>query len=159
MSHMPILFLGQIFGPTLAAFIMTGVTEGKAGLCRFIGRILEWRIGFQWYLIVWIGIPAIMALGRIVLPGMLTSFKPIDNPAAVLSSYLIFYIYPVLLIGGPLFEEIAWRGFAQPRIQQRFGPVTRSLILGVLWGIWHMPNWVSGQWTVPSCANMAVFVL
>jgi len=105
-SFMPIMFLGQVFGPTLAAFVMTGITEGKPGLHRFIGRIIEWRVGFQWYLFVLIAIPAIMTLGTIVLPGILSSFKPFEHSLSELLNYLIFYIYPALLIGGPLFEEI-----------------------------------------------------
>ena len=159
MSFMAIMFLGQVTGPTLAAFVMTGVTEGKAGLRRLIGRIFEWRVGIQWYVFVLIGIPAIMSLGTLVLPGILPSFKPFDNPISELISYSAFYIYPVLLIGGPLFEEIGWRGFALPHLQERYGPMAASLILGILWGFWHMPHWFSGQWTVPSIPNMAFFVL
>jgi membrane protease YdiL (CAAX protease family) len=158
MSFMAIMFLGQISGPTLAAFVMTGVTEGKAGLRRLIGRIFEWRVGIKWYLFVLIGIPAIMSLGTIVLPGIWPSFKPFDNPISELVSYLLFYIYPVLLIGGPLFEEIGWRGFALPHLQERYGPIAASVILGILWGLWHLPHWFSGQWTVPSILNMAFFV-
>jgi CAAX protease family protein len=45
MSYMLIVFLGQIFGPTLAAVAMTGVTEGKPGLRRFLGRTVRWRVG------------------------------------------------------------------------------------------------------------------
>lgn len=68
-SFMPIMFLGQVFGPTLAAFVMTGIAEGKPGVHRLIRRIVDWHVGIQWYLFVLIGIPAIMTLGTIVLPG------------------------------------------------------------------------------------------
>ena len=99
------------------------------------------RRGFQWYLFVLIAIPAIMTLGTIVLPGILSSFKPFDHPLSELLHYLIFYIYPALLIGGPLFEEIGWRGFALPRLEQRYGPMAASLLLGIIWAFWHMPVW------------------
>lgn len=158
MSYMLTIFIGQFFGPTLAAFVMTSVTEGKAGLRRFMGRIFEWRVGVQWYLFVFIGIPAIMSLGTIVLPGIWPSSKPFENPMSELISYLVFYIYPALIIGGPLFEEPGWRGFALPHLQERYGPMAASLILGVLWAFWHMPIWFSGQWTVPSIPNIAFYV-
>jgi membrane protease YdiL (CAAX protease family) len=158
MSYMITIFVGQIFGPTLAAFVMTSVTEGKAGLRRFIRRIVRWHVGIQGYLFVLIGIPAIMTLGTIVLPEIRKSFKPFENPLSELLSYLVFYLYPALLIGGPLFEELGWRGFAQPRLQERFGPMMASLILGLLWAFWHMPIWFSGQWTVPSIPNIACYV-
>jgi len=145
MSYMITIFVGQIFGPALAAFVMTGVTEGKAGLRRFMGRIVQWRVGIKWYLFVLIGIPAIMTLGTIVPSEIRQSYKPFENPVFELLSYLVFYVYPALLIGGPLFEELGWRGFAQPRLQVRFGPMAASLILGLLWAFWHMPIWFSGQ--------------
>ncbi len=55
-------------GPTLSAFIMTGVTEGRIGIRRLLRRYVLWRVGFRWYLFVLLGIPAIEVLGAIVLP-------------------------------------------------------------------------------------------
>jgi membrane protease YdiL (CAAX protease family) len=155
---MLIMFLGQVLGPTLAAFVMTAVMEGKPGLRRFLRRIIEWRVGIHWYLLVLVGIPAIMTFGTIVLPGILPSFKPFEHPLSELLQYLIFYIYPALIIGGPLFEEIGWRGFALPRLEQRCGPMAASLLLGIVWGIWHMPVWFSGQWTEPTISNIFFFL-
>ena len=66
---------------------MTSVTEGKAGLRRFIRRIVRWRVGIQWHLFVLIGIPAIMTLGTIVLPEIRQSFKLFENPVSELLSY------------------------------------------------------------------------
>jgi CAAX protease family protein len=158
MSYMLTIFIGQFFGPTLAAFVMISVTEGKAGLRRFMGRVFEWRVGIQWYLFILIGIPVIMSLGTIVLPGILPSLEPFENPMSELIAYVVFYIYPALIIGGPLFEEPGWRGFALPSLQERYGPMAASFILGVLWAFWHMPIWFSDQWTVPSIPNIAFYV-
>ena len=57
-------------GPFLAAFIVTGLTEGRAGVRRLVGRIVFWRVGLRWYLFALIGIPLITVLGAIVLPGV-----------------------------------------------------------------------------------------
>jgi len=43
------------------------------------------------------------------------------------------------LLGGPLGEEAGWRGFALPRLQRRFDPVSSALLLGFLWAGWHLP--------------------
>lgn len=129
--------------------------KGSRVCVDFLGRIVQWRVGIQWYLLVLIGIPVIESLGTIVLPGIWQSFKPFENATSELLNYVVFYVYPALLIGGPLFEEPGWRGFAQPRLQERFGPMAASLILGILWAFWHMPIWFSGQWTVPSIPNIA----
>ena len=45
----------------------------------------------------------------------------------------------ILLVGGPLAEEPGWRGFALPRLEQHAGPLGGTLILGMLWGLWHLP--------------------
>jgi len=52
------------------------------------------------------------------------------------------------LIGGPLGEEAGWRGYALPRLQQRFDPVTSSLMLGLVWASWHLPLILSHVYNV-----------
>jgi hypothetical protein len=64
---------------------MTGVTQGSAGICRLLRRIVVWRVGVWWYLFALVGIPAITVLGALVLPGVLVSWQ---TPA---SSLLLTY--------------------------------------------------------------------
>ena len=65
-------------GPTLSAFIMTGTTEGRAGVRRLLRRMVLWRVGLRWYLLAIVGLPAIIVLGAIVLPGVPASFQMLD---------------------------------------------------------------------------------
>ncbi len=58
-----------LLGPTLSGFIMTGVTEGRAGIGRLLRRIVLWRVGLRWYVVALIGIPVVMALGTLIVPG------------------------------------------------------------------------------------------
>ena len=133
--HLPpnlLVVLALIAGPTVSAFIMTAVTEGKAGMGRLLRRYVLWRVGLPWYLLVLVGVPALLLLSILVLPGGMATVR-----------HLVL-IYPVGYIlafftGGALFEEPGWRGFALPRLQQRFGPLVGTLILGALWGPWHLP--------------------
>ncbi len=104
-------YLNPFLGPTLAAFIMTGITEGKAGVLRLLHRYIQWRAGWQWYLFILLGIPALLVLAIMVLPGALASFHGLPP--------LFLVIYPVsfvvtLILGGPLGEEPGWCGFAAP---------------------------------------------
>jgi uncharacterized protein len=150
--------LGSFTGPALAAFVMTGVTEGRVGILRLLRRIVLWRVGLGWYLFALLGLPVILTLGAIVVPGNLASFEPMD-PLSLLLAYLPFFIYPALLIGGPLGEEIGWRGFALPRLQRRHGPLVGSLILGVIWTFWHVaPVWLA-SWAAAGLLNIYNFVL
>jgi uncharacterized protein len=150
--------LGTFTGPALAAFIMSGLTEGRAGIRRLLGRIVLWRVGLGWYLFALLGLPVILALGAIVVPGNLASFEPMD-PLALLLAYLPFFVYPALIIGGPLGEEPGWRGFALPRLQRRHGPLVGSLILGIIWTFWHVvPVWLA-SWTAAGMLNIYNLVL
>ena len=146
-------------GPTLSAFIMTGVTGGRDGVRRLLRRIVLWRVGLGWYLFVLVGIPAILVLSTIVLPGALASFQ-----ASAVPSTMFLYVVagPVFLFaGGPVFEEIGWRGFAFPRLQRLHGPLVGSLVLGVLWGVWHLPLFLIPSWDTPhgNYLDVALFVI
>src|SRR5215212_11883384 len=62
-------------GPTVSALIMTGVTEGRVGIRRLLRRIVLWRVGLRWYLIALVGVPVVMALGTLIVPGGVASFQ------------------------------------------------------------------------------------
>ena len=148
--------VGTFLGPTLSAFIMSGITEGRAGVRRLLRRIVLWRVGLRWYLFALIGIPSIMVLGMLVLPETLASIEPID-PLSLLTSYLPFFL--IILLFGPLGEEPGWRGFALPRLQRLNGPLVGTFILWPLWVFWHLPLFWSGHWIPPSILNFIMFAL
>jgi membrane protease YdiL (CAAX protease family) len=138
--------LAPFAGPCLAAFIMTGVTQGSAGIRRLLRRIVLWRVGVWWYLFALVGIPAITVLGALVLPGVLASWQA--PASSLLLTYPVSFVVS-LIIGGPLGEEIGWRGFALPRLQRDQGPLGGSLILGLLWAFWHLPYFWMPEWGTP----------
>jgi uncharacterized protein len=132
-----------LLGPSVSAFIMTATIEGRAGIRRLLRRIVLWRVGLRWYLFAFIGVPLVMALGATLVPGGLASCQSL-GPEYVLT-YLVTFI-PLLIMGGPLGEEIGWRGFALPRMQPLHGPLVGSIILGLLWGVWHLPEFMVPTW-------------
>jgi CAAX protease family protein len=155
--------LNPFLGPALAAFIMTGITEGKAGVLRLLHRFIQWRAGWQWYLFILLGIPALLLLGIIVLPGALASFHGL--PSFFLVSYSVMFVV-YFFLSGPLGEEPGWRGFALPRMQPRYGPLWGTLLLGILWGFWHLPHFLTpaqhggpGTSFATFLTNFPIFVL
>ena len=153
---MAVAIVAATFGPTVAALVMTAVTDGGPGVVRLLRRYIQWRTRLVWYLFVLIGIPVIIVLGTIVVPGAGESFQPI------IGTLLIAYPWAFVLtffLGGPLGEEPGWRGFALPRLQKRNGPLWGSLVLGLLWAGWHFPLFFTGVWTPPTLANMVMFTL
>jgi uncharacterized protein len=135
-------------GPTLAAFIMTATIEGRAGVRRLLGRLVLWRVGIGWYLFALLGVPLIMVVGTMVYSGELPNLGALGGPSYLLSYLGSFAL--VVVLGGPLFEEIGWRGFALPRMERLHGALLASLILGVLWALWHLPEFLVPSWAASS---------
>ena len=153
-----VIFVSAVWvflGPSLAAFIVTGATEGRAGIRRLLRRYVLWRVGLRWYLVVLIGPPVIILLATIVLPGALASFRTLAplHPLSLLVGFPL-----ILVFGGALFEEGGWRGFALPRLQRLHGPLLGTLILGALWACWHLPLfWITVWGTPPTVLNMVLY--
>lgn len=145
----PIYFLA-IAAPTISATILTFAQDDWNGLRSLYARLIRWRFSFKWYVLVLIGIPLVGWIAAHFTGA--SPLKPTDTPAEFLR--LLFYI----LITGPLCEELGWRGFALPRLLNRFSPFTASLILGLIWGVWHLPSFfVSGM--VQKGMSLVIFVL
>src|SRR5262249_42488550 len=150
------LAIASFVGPFLSAFIVMGITEGRLGICRFLRQLVLWRVGFKWYLFALIGLPAIMVLSVIFLPGALASFQGLAGLAPLPMLALFVYIF---FLGGPLGEEPGWRGFALPRLQRRYGPFFGSLILGPIWAFWHLPIFWIPAWNFPpTILNIVMFI-
>lgn len=132
---------GVVFGVTGSAFLMTALTQGKAGVLRLLRRYLLWRVSWQWYAFAILGIPLIEVLLGFVLSGGQDILHALSPPA------LLFYpgAYASRFYFGPLWEEAGWRGFALPRLQQRRGPLKGTLLLGLLWSVWHLPLYLPGD--------------
>lgn len=125
-----------IGAPAWIALAITAVTDGRTGVRRLVARCLRWRINPGWYLLVLIAVPALILLCLTIVPGAIVGTR--EPPLQLVASYIPAVVV-ILFVGGPLEEEPGWRGFALPHLQQRFSPIAASLLLGALWGLWHLP--------------------
>ena len=155
-DYVPSLWIlpGIVLGTTGAALLMTHMTQGTAGVRRLLKRYTIWRVGLRWLLFAMVGLPVLKILVGALLPGGDGAFR------ALLPGSLA--LYPVAWLShfffGPLWEEAAWRGFALPRLQHRYGPLLGTLILGVLWAFWHLPVYLpSGIRQAGPAAGLAGF--
>lgn len=131
------LLVSTYSGPLPAALIMTTLIDGKEGRRQLWRRVFQWRVGIGWYLLVLVAYPAVFLAGLSVYSGVAPWLALIEHWQLILTFYL-----PAAAIGilFPSFgEEPGWRGFALPRLQQQYGPLTGTLILAVLHGLWHLP--------------------
>jgi membrane protease YdiL (CAAX protease family) len=148
------MILGALAGPTLSAIIVTAVTDGKAGLGAFFRRWVQFRAGIVWWLIVLFGILAGLNITAALILGSSVLTKFMQEIGLILPAYLVTLVAGVIL--GPLFEEPGWRGFALPRMQEKYGPIAASVILGVIWAGWHAPGYLGG-WMQSSFAALLVY--
>jgi membrane protease YdiL (CAAX protease family) len=136
----PMILIGA-FMPSIVGTIMSLRTQDKEGRKEFRDRLFNpRRIGIKMLPVVIFLFPVVyvaaLAIGRaahVPVPGMDIMMQTISHPI----SLAIFLI--VMLLGGPLAEEIGWRGFALDYLQDRFRPLKSSLILGFFWAFWHAP--------------------
>jgi membrane protease YdiL (CAAX protease family) len=132
-------FLLLVPGPLYAALIITAVTEGKPGVMALLRKFTIWRVGWGWFAVALLLAPVIC-----VTPAYLNMFFGAPDPtmaliAALPAILLMFAIRLVNPLDGPMQEELGWRGFALPRLQERHSMLAASAILGVLVVIWHAP--------------------
>jgi len=145
---------GAYLGPILSAFIVTAAAQGKPGLRRWVGRLLRWNVNWRWYAVTILGVPV-----ALILAGLIFSGGDIHLPSAtVLMALVPGLVFQMVTTG--LAEEPGWRDFALPYLQPKFGPLRGTLILGPLWGLWHLPLFFSewGGWPNVTAWTLVEFV-
>jgi hypothetical protein len=127
----PLFFLA-VYAPAIAALAVVAYRAGADGLRRFLGRLLLWRCSPGWYAFLIAGIPLLFYAGS-WLKGNLFS-----EPVAFSSMQALLVALVLAAVKGPV-EEIGWRGLALPLLQRKLAPIWAGMILGVIWGLWHLP--------------------
>jgi uncharacterized protein len=147
-SGAPLGVLGQAWTwiPAIAALLAAALTGGRGALRELGSRLVRWRVGWQWYVVVILG-PAVFSLavaGIYVLFG--GSWAEAAPPAILAGPLLLLPLFlAILTLTDGLGEELAWRGFALPRLLTRYNALVASVVLGVIWALWHLPLlWTEG---------------
>lgn len=134
-------------GPLVSALLVSAMIGGKAGILALLRKFTVWRVGWHWYVVALLLQPALnltaiylnVSLGAPAPP--VAAFGPWS---ALLGAFVLRLVNPW---DGPMMEELGWRGFAQPRWQQRYAPLTAVLILAVLVAFWHLRLIPSGDYS------------
>jgi hypothetical protein len=131
------------YGPSLVALIIVTSKYGRPGLKTLLSRIAIWKFNIWWYVLAILG-AGVLGLAALFISAIFgqAEISFVDRPP--------FYLFPLFLIwviifGGPLGEEIGWRGYALPALMVKYGAIWASLIIGFFWSAWHLPLfWMPG---------------
>jgi uncharacterized protein len=126
------LFYLATYGPAVAALVIVLFKTRLNGIRRFLSRLFIWRAPVLWYAFLLLGIPALFYIGAIVKGLPMREMIPISSLGVYIGALALF------AIKGPV-EEIGWRGFALPLLQRKMSPLWAGLIIGIIWGFWHLP--------------------
>jgi uncharacterized protein len=142
--YLQILLIFPAVGPALAAIIVSATVHGNAGVRELFKAFTQWRVGFIWYVIAVAG-PAILFFGAQLIT-RISGLPAIPSEQQGISFFLTVLVSSI--VANP-WEEMGWRGFSLPRLQKKYSALLASLIVGILWGLWHLPLffWVGGSMT------------
>ncbi len=151
------------YGPSVAALILVGIEGGWLGVRHLLRRVVQWRVGIQWYAVVLLLTPVISltAIGVNALFGIAPDFANLNNwsirwseglrtysPSMGLFSSLaeftakgpwqtVLVFVTFAICNGGLSEELGWRGFLLPKLQAHRSALLASIEVALLWSFWH----------------------
>jgi membrane protease YdiL (CAAX protease family) len=137
LSVLPFNLLATVFGITLSAYIVTRVTQGADGVLELKHRYTHWRVGIGWYLLAVFALPVLAVLVAGIWPGMMPVTAVADRWPLLFTAFLPQALLIALLIS--VWEEGGWTGFLLPRLQERWGPLTSSVLVAAGQGLFHVP--------------------
>ena len=149
-TRFPFAILAMLAGPSVTGILLTSLLDGKAGLHDVLRRLLKWRVSAGWYAIALLPAPLLAAAVLFAL-SLTSPIFTTNDKAAVLLSGIAAGLTTV-------FEELGWTGFAVPRLRRRYDVVTTGIIVGVVWGAWHLLQGLFISGTYAGELSLPVFV-
>ena len=136
-----IVMLLGVLGPMIAGIGLTCLTRDKEGRRDYWRRVISFRrIRAKWYLVIVLFTPVLFGLAALldVLTGGSgatwgeAARNVLSDPFSIIPSILFASLIPFI-------EELGWRGYVLDRLQEKRSALSSSLIIGVLWSVWHLP--------------------
>ena len=151
------------WGPFIAALIVVGAVQRKAGILSLLRRLAIWKTNVSWYVVVVVS-PIVVAVVAIVLHvvfgGTAPEFPLFKDDQWMILVAAFMFLFP--LTASAFQEEVGFRGFALPLIQKRWGPLVGTVILGTFFGAWLLPEFLvenSAQYMMGGLSFYPWFIL
>jgi membrane protease YdiL (CAAX protease family) len=146
----PSLSILSVLTPSLLAMVLTGLSTGRKGLHDLFVKQTIRKTAFQWVSVAVMGIPILSVLAN------LTSLNFDLSRFGLRTTQLMPQMIVIVFIA--LGEEYGWRGYLLPRLLKKYNILVASVILGLIWGVWHFPGYLIGA-GVPLEMSFLVFLL
>jgi uncharacterized protein len=143
-AHFALVMLAWLAGPSVASILMTGLLYGREGFRDLFARMRRWRVGARWYAVALLTAPLLVTAVLFALSLTTSEYLPTILTTSDKASLLLMGIVGTFV--GGIFEELGWTGFATPTLlgRMRHGVLATGLIVGVLWGVVHLPLYYWG---------------
>ena len=122
--------------PSIMSIIFTGFFNGSAGIKKLLKKITIWKVNPLYYIFI-----LIYTVSSFFIPLWICNItgSSYNFDISMMFNNILLKFLIVILLGGPLGEELGWRGFVLPKLQSRLNPIYSSIVLGVFWSCWHLP--------------------
>ena len=130
----PLLLIPSV----VPAWILSGISSSNEGIRTFVKRILHWPN--RWSLFALLCFPVMLGVPSAIAHAVGAKLVSPEGRGSAISSFaegIIFFLFNLLFVGTE--EEPGWRGFLLDRLQQRFSPLSASLLVWLPWALWHAP--------------------
>ena len=127
-------------GPTIVAFLMTAITEGRSGVKALWGRFWNRNLSIKWLLVTLLILEGLNLAANLVARLVDGQPYPIVDTSSPLWTYIPLFLQAFVVSG--MAEEFGWRGYVLPRFQAKWSALVSSLVLGPLWTCWHIPGFL-----------------
>ncbi len=132
-----LLFVAATFGPFLGAVVAIRLETGTVGLKNLFQSVRKWRVDRRWY-----GAILLVTVAITLIPTFFSQVVGLSSLADLVAVvpwhfYVLLFVFQMITSG--LGEEVGWRGYLLPRLQERFQSEKALWVGGLIWAIWHYP--------------------
>lgn len=135
-AQLPMAIMTFLLGPCISGLFMIGLVHGRAGYRNLVSRLFKWRVSLVWYTVALMLSPAVFAATHFVLSLISPVYLPGFLTAPDGLALILLGIMSGIMVG--ILEEVGWFGFVIPEMRKRFNPLKVGLIVGLIWGTWHI---------------------